>query len=376
MKLAFSLYRYFPHGGLQRDMLATAEMCQERGHEVIIFCHSWEGPQPAGVVVELVATKGFGNSTKMKSFSEVVQLKVKEQKFDLVVGFNKTPGLDVYFAADTCFAYKANIERGPLYRMAKRTKDYLRAEKSVFGVESKTHILEISLNEREKFIQCYGTSENRFHLLPPGVSRNRVMPENHAEIRDKCRRSLGVSEDYYLLLALGSGFKTKGVNRSIEALSVLNKMLSENVQLIVVGNDNPKEFEKLASQLGVADKVNFLGGRDDVPALMQAADVLVHPAYRENTGGVLVEAGVAGLPVVVTDICGYAHYISENNLGKVVASPFDQKMFNQAVLDILAAPREQWQKAGQLFAAQDEIFSMHLKAVEIIEQLGRDRGVH
>lgn len=46
--------------------------------------------------------------------------------------------------------------------------------------------------------------------------------------------------------------------------------------------------------------------------------MFLHPAYSENTGTVLLEAMVAGLPVIATDVCGYAHYIVDEHMGKVL----------------------------------------------------------
>ena len=48
---------------------------------------------------------------------------------------------------------------------------------------------------------------------------------------------------------------------------------------------------------------------------------MIHPAYNENTGTVLLEALVAGLPVLVSAVCGYAHYIAEANCGLVLDNP-------------------------------------------------------
>ena len=63
-------------------------------------------------------------------------------------------------------------------------------------------------------------------------------------------------------------------------------------------------FKRLAKKLDLTHQVQFLGGRDDIPRFLFAADLLVHPAYNENTGTVLLEALVAGLPVVTTPTCG------------------------------------------------------------------------
>ncbi|WP_163066577.1 glycosyltransferase, partial [Acinetobacter baumannii] len=66
------------------------------------------------------------------------------------------------------------------------------------------------------------------------------------------------------------------------------------------------------------DQVQILKGRSDIPRFLLGADLLIHPAYNENTGTVLLEALVSGLPVLVTDVCGYAHYIAEADAGRVL----------------------------------------------------------
>ncbi len=51
---------------------------------------------------------------------------------------------------------------------------------------------------------------------------------------------------------------------------------------------------------------------------MAAADILMHPAYQEAAGIVLLEAITAGLPIIVTEVCGYASFISQAQCGIVV----------------------------------------------------------
>ena len=55
--------------------------------------------------------------------------------------------------------------------------------------------------------------------------------------------------------------------------------------------------------------------------------ILIHPAYSEAAGMVLLEEIVAGLPVLVTDVCGFAHYINDAEAGIVEPSPFIFKDF-------------------------------------------------
>ncbi|MBV1930983.1 MAG: glycosyltransferase family 4 protein, partial [Porticoccaceae bacterium] len=250
MKLAFVLYRYFPFGGLQRNMLAIAKEAQQRGHEITVYCTSWDGDKAANISVDLISRRGWSNAARMTNFADDLSCVLATGQFDLVVGFNKWPGLDLYYAADSCFAYKAYRERGFWYRMTPRAKAYLAFETAVFGSGSDTDILEVSTQERARFIEFYRTPSERFHTLPPGISRDRVAPENWAEIRAKVRKELGVSDQQKVLLAVGSGFRTKGLDRSIAVLKLLS---DQDVQLFIIGDDKQQPFMKLAEQYQVQD---------------------------------------------------------------------------------------------------------------------------
>ncbi len=120
------------------------------------------------------------------------------------------------------------------------------------------------------------------------------------------------------------GFKTKGVDRSLKALAALPSELKKRTRLFVIGQDDPKVFQLQSATLGLGDNVQFLKGRSDIPRFLLGADLLIHPAYNENAGTVLLEALVAGLPVLVSAVCGYAHYIAEADSGLVLDEPFEQ----------------------------------------------------
>lgn len=371
LQLAFALYKYFPFGGLQRNMLAMALEAITRGHRVTIYCSDWQGDCPAEIDLQIIPARGWGNAARMQNFAD--DLRSRLTAHDLLVGFNKWPGLDLYYAADSCFAYKAHYERGFFYRLAPRTKVYLKLEKAVFGAASKTRILEVSRPERERFVQCYGTPETRFNTLPPGIATNRVAPSNWREIRSENRKQLGLEAEQKCFLALGSGYKTKGLDRSISALHTLCEQGVDGI-LLVVGEDKREQFVRQAQKLDLQERVRFLGGRDDVPNLLQAADVLLHPAYKENTGNALLEAMIAGLPVVASDVCGYAHYVRDAQMGSVIASPFDSETYVVAIKEALAISGEQWHSKGERFAATSDVYSRPQVAVDIMEKIADEKG--
>ena len=368
MQLAFVLYKYFPFGGLQRDFLRIALECQRRGHGIRVYTPIWEGEVPAGFDVRVAPVKALFNHRRNEKFSAWLAADLARDPVDRVVGFNKMPGLDVYYAADGCYEDKAQTLRNPLYRFGGRYQHFAAYERAVFAPESKTEILMISEVQQPLFVKHYGTPLERFHLLPPGIATDRRAPANAAEIRAEFRREFGLADDQLLLVQIGSGFKTKGLDRSLKALASLPRELKKRTRLIVIGQDDPRPFLLQIKALGLSDQVQILKGRSDVPRFLLGADLLIHPAYNENTGTVLLEALVAGLPVLVTDVCGYAHYIAEADAGRVLDSPFEQAGLNEALAQMLAddVRRAEWSRNGLAYADSADLYSMPKKAADVI----------
>ena len=368
MKIAFALYKYFPYGGLQRDMLRIAQACALRGASITIFCADWQGEKPENVVVKKIPVHGFSNHTRNQCFSEALQLRLQNEKHELLVGFNKMPDLDIYYAADTCFKAKVMQERLPFLRFLPRYRQYLRDEAAVFGEGRKTKILAIAERSVDEYEQYYPGVKDRCTVLPPGINPDRRAGKNAVAIREKFRSEWQLQENDKLVLMIGSGFRTKGLDRAIRALSALQVDLLACTQLMVIGQDKPNMFIQLARRLGVEKNTRFLSGRDDIPNFLQGADVLIHPAYRENTGTVLLEAAVAGLPVLTTAVCGYSAYIREYDCGLVMNEPFDQQEMNAALALMLqdGGQRAIWRTNALKMAETADIYSLFEHAADLI----------
>lgn len=368
MRLVFCLFRFFPFGGLARDMLRIADTAHKRGHHVRIVTAAWQGGSNVAHSVEVIPISGSSNHRRAMSFANSMQDKLRSWQYDKVVGFNKIPGLDIYYAADPCFAARARYTRHALYRFTPRYKQYHRLEQAVFRSGTRTHSLVLSERARDEYQEFHGTEDFRFTLLPPNLSEvyQNLKPDKNA--RQRVRDELGIGEHDYILLMVGSGFATKGVDRSIAALTALSPKIRQSARLVVVGQGKAQPFVDLARKFGVANQVKFLGGRDDVPDLMRAASLLIHPAYSENTGTVLLEAMATGLPVLTTSVCGYAHHVQTAKAGCVLTAPFIQRDFNRALESMLCGDLDQWSSNGRRYVRQFKPDAMPEAAVDAIEQ--------
>lgn len=377
MKLAFCLFNYFPHGGLQRDFMRVAELSAARGHEIHVHTMRWEGTKPSSFIIHEEKPHAFtlGNHARASWFARQLQSKIKG-KYDLVIGFNKMPGLDLYYAADGCFAEKLESKKPRwLHRLLTRNRTYLALETAIFNHLSKTHVLYIAKKNQETYEKHYSTEKTKQFLLPPGIDTHfqRLSPKK--TVYADLRQQLKIQQNTLSLLMVASSFKTKGLDRALRAIASLKQALQKKLQLNVIGNDHPSLYIRLAQQLNVSATINYLGAQQNIAEWMQASDLMIHPAYHESAGLVILEAIAAGLPILTTATCGYAHFVVDGNAGIVLDDPFSQADFNMTLHNMLSQPAElaQLSDNAHQFAKQVDFYSMPEIALNIIETLG---GVH
>ena len=367
MKLAFCLFKYFPFGGLQRDFLRIARECAARGHDIHVYTGEWQGTVPSGFEVHLLTSHAQQNHVRCVNFAQQLQQAKYAHRYDAVIGFNKLPGLDWYYAADGCYLARICQEKSWLTRLLPRYRQYVGLERAVFAAGQKTRIMLIAKREQAAFMHYYQTEEERFFLLPPGIDRDRKASNDAKQRRLQLREAFQLAVDRKLILLIGSSFKTKGLDRAVLALSSLPDLIKARTQLWVIGQDDPKPYLRLAEKLKIKQAIQFLGGRANIPDYLLAADLLIHPAYHENTGTVLLEALVAGLPVLTVDVCGYAPYIEEARAGQVLASPFNQQALNLSLKNMLISPEhEVWRENALAYAAKADIYDLPKKAADLI----------
>ncbi len=153
-----------------------------------------------------------------------------------------------------------------------------------------------------------GWPPERAHYLPNFVPDPRTLPTGMA---------LDRPQGATLALALGRLHPNKGFDLLLDALAMTN-----DIHLWIAGEGPLREdLDRLAMSLGIAERVRFLGWRDDVWALMNAADFLVCASRHEPLGNVVIEAWAAGLPVVATASDGPAGLIENGRSGLLVPLP-------------------------------------------------------
>lgn len=376
-KLAFALVKYFEFGGVQRTALRIAGECARRGHDVHFFTGEWSGQRPAELSAHVIDARALTNHGSRKKFGTSLRQATANQEFDCIAGFTKIPGLDVYYVGETCYAARVDEAKGWVYKFLPRYRGLKKLEEAVFGADSDTEIILVAYGERDRFVHYYGTLAGRFYLLLPGINKDRLTRNIPTEkAKSALRDELGLASDDDMLLNVGSRFKTKGIDRAIMALAALPDELKQKSKLVVVGDDNAKPFMRLAKTGGVRDQVMFVGARENIADYYYAADFLIHPSYAESAGATLIEAMICGLPVLVTENCGFAFHVERAGAGMTCPSPFQQDTLNKMLAEMLASEkRSEWGRNGLAYCKRTDLYSLIEKAADvIIARAARNRG--
>jgi teichuronic acid biosynthesis glycosyltransferase TuaC len=212
----------------------------------------------------------------------------------------------------------------------------------------------------------HGADARKITVIPAGVDVSRFTPMP----LDKAEDKLGLARGASRILYVGGITEAKGIEYLLKAFARLLRESPESAQLCLVGDGDHLEAARLSvQQLGIAASVTFVGKRpnQEIPAWINASEVLVLPSLSEGFGVVLIEAMACGKPVVATN-CGGPEDIVTPETGILVA-PRDEVALAEALTAVLAN--------GHRFSAQTirqyavDNFAYHRVGARILDLYGQ-----
>ncbi len=201
-----------------------------------------------------------------------------------------------------------------------------------------TRIVCVSEAQRQVYCRAAGLPSGRAEVLRTGIDTRRFLPDPAA--RARVRLTLGIPESALVYVAVAVLRPAKRVNLLLDALTrVRSRAGASRARLLVVGAGPERDaLEAQAARLGLAETVCFLGLRADVPELLAAADIYVHPSQAEALPTGVLEAMAVGLPVVAADVGGVSEIVLDGETGWLVP-PGDVEALAEAMLSLLDTTR-------------------------------------
>lgn len=228
-------------------------------------------------------------------------------------------------------------------------------------------VITVSEAARRSFV-LRGYPEDQFICIHNGIEPlRRRSPQECAGLR----QALGVPSQAPLLLTVARMTPQKGYDVLLEAVPQILRHYPDAYFAWVGEGPEREALSTRAHDMGVASAVHFLGHRDDVPALMSAADLLILPSRFEGHPIAALEALSLGLPVVGTRVCGMDEAVADGETGLLV-DPEHPEALAAAIVELLGDParRQRMSEAGR--ARIHERFTARLMAratMELYEQL-------
>jgi len=164
---------------------------------------------------------------------------------------------------------------------------------------SATHMLGCSRAALDGLFGRRGAAGRRAELLPNAIELARY--RRPAGERREMRHALGVPEGAPLLLHVGRLSAAKNHTLLLDSFAALRARRPDAALLLAGEGELRGTIERRVAELGLAGAARLLGPRDDVPALLGAADLLLLPSLFEGLGMAAVEAQAAGLPALVSE---------------------------------------------------------------------------
>lgn len=206
-----------------------------------------------------------------------------------------------------------------------------------------------------------GVPRDRIHVILNGVDLQEFSPGSAS------RQALNLPENVTLGLFVGDiRLNRKNLDTVLYAAAEVPAL-----HLAVVGDTTRSPYPKMAAQLGIQDRVHFLGFRQDVPDLMKAADFFVFPSRYEPFGLVVLEAMATGIPVITAATTGAAELLTPD-CGFVLPDSDDTQALAEALNQLVNCDGQQRQQMGQVARAIAEHHSwanMASKYVNLFEEL-------
>lgn len=345
MKIAL-VYPYFNNrGGIERCLWELTKVLSY-DHEITLITSLWDKDcekEYTFLKVPILSIPYFLSSFTFSTFS---YLKLKRCKFDIV----HVQGASC-FKQDVVTAHSCHMAW--FIQSLKETKKWTKKwwlklfnplhHLTIF-IESIQYyrgnyrkVIAISNIVKSELIRFYKIPEENIEVIYNGVNCEEFHPDNRELYLREIRNRYNIKDKEIILLFIANEFKRKGLEYLLKAVSLLS---DEYLKLLVIGKDKAGKYINLSKDLGIADKVIFVGQSQEIKKYYAASDIFVFPTSYEPFGLAVAEAMASGIPVIVSKTAGVAELIQDNIDGLLLNDYKNPEEIARLTLQLLSDPEK------------------------------------
>jgi len=210
------------------------------------------------------------------------------------------------------------------------------------------HVTAVGNFVRDALVRNEGMPVSRIDVIHNGIDPQRFAMTNRPTHRAAIREELGLHDTQPMVLQVARFHPVKDHATSIQALAHVVQQLPDAVLVLAGGGEQRSAMELLAGQLGLVDRIKFVGVRTDVDRLMAAADIFTLSSLSEGISVTLLEAMAGGLAIAATNVGGNGEVV-EHNVTGLLSPRRDAAALGENLLKLLrdASLRQRMGAAGK-----------------------------
>lgn len=342
LRIAVLLRRFVTTGGAERYAVeVTRRLAKE--HEVHVFCQEWEPQLVTNITIHKVPRPiqpfAFVNQLIFSYFTRRALLG-STYFFDIIHTHERVTQFDVLTLHCPCYRSFISNQKGLWNKVriwasivtSPRDLAYLWLEKRQFAHKKDRQFIAVSENIKKDVQANYGSPDESFSLAYPGVDLAQFGQEVATnKTRESLRAKIGISKDDVVILFVGTEFRRKGLGALLSAYALIDR---KNTKLVVAGGGGGKEkiYSQMASNLGVAEDVVFLGLVRDPASVYGLADIFVLPTLSDPSPMAPIEAMASGVATIMSSAryAGSAEHIRDGG-AIILDDPQDPREIARAI---------------------------------------------
>lgn len=318
-------------GGAQRYVYEIATNIPKNDFDVVVACGEGETLKnklrESGIrVIEIRSSKRNINIIRdIKLFFELLKI-IKQEKPDVlhlnsskiggigsVIGrIQKVPNI-VFTAHGWAFNENRNILSKIIIKFLHSVTILLSHRTIAVAEKIKTSISSFS------FIK------NKMVIIYNGIKNYKLLTAKESS------EKLGIEKDKMVIISIAELHSNKGLDIAIKSISLLSKKMQEKINYLIIGNGEERDsLEKLIRDLDLENNVRLVGFLPDAKIFLSAANIFLLPSRTEALPYVILEAGLAGLPIIATSVGGIPEIIKDMQNG-ILVPPNNSKEIAEAI---------------------------------------------
>lgn len=348
MKIALVILHADPsRGGAERYTVDLASVLARRGHDVFLMATTFAG-LPEAVKQVPLAANGFTRTSQYRHMLDSLDAHLDRHKYDII---------HAMLPIRHCHVYHPHAGLAAAARMSlftPRRKAMAEVEQHLLYSPKPPRVLCLSEYVKQSVKKHYPLDTAHLPILFNAADLERFVPSEKP------------TRDTPIALMIAQDFERKGLHQTLTAMAQMN---DKGLRLRVVGKEDTQKYQRIAAQLGIADRVDFAGPTTDPASEYRNADFFVLPTRHDPCSLVVLEALAMGLPVISTRFNGACEIMTDGEHGFVLTAPNDIDALSNAMKKLLDPQIRSKMSAACLALRPTLSYEHHLdRLIQIYEQ--------